>query len=135
MLGKDALQEFDAIASNIQFNGDVLVNVEGLDSRVREGRLSDVPPTSAVTVGDQIYLNPSGWAFAKFNNFPALNKYFAKVGAADQRQYALATIVHEFLHTTGKFKPDSVIGLDGKINSKQSRKYQKEVLKKCFPNK
>ena len=38
-----------------------------------------------------------------------------------------------FLHTTGTFKPDSVIGLDGTINSKQSEKYQKEVLKKCFP--
>lgn len=135
LLGRDALSRFDARSGNIQFNGDILVHVEGLDGGVREGRLSDVPPTSAVTVGDQIYLNPSGWAFQSFSNFPKLTEYFGKVGAADQHQYALATILHEFLHTTGRFKPDSVIGLDGKINSKQSEKYQKEVLKKCFTNK
>lgn len=102
---------------------------------MREGKLSDVPPISAVTVGDQVYLNPNGYAFGKFYNFPALDKYFSKVGAADQHQFAIATIIHEFLHTTGRFKPDSKVGLDGKINSKQSEKYQKEVLKKCFSNK
>jgi hypothetical protein len=132
LLGSDALQRFNSIAGNIQFNGDILVHVEGLAGGVREGRLSEVPPTSGVTVGDQIYLNPSGWAFAKFYNFPDINKHFADVGATDQHQYALATIIHEFLHTTGKFKADSVVGLDGRINSKQSEKYQKEVLKKCF---
>src|SRR5207244_245656 len=48
LLGKDALSRFDAISGNIQFNGDILVHVEGLGGGVREGKLSDVPPTSAV---------------------------------------------------------------------------------------
>lgn len=135
LLGKNALRRFDAIASNTEFNGDFPVRVEGLDGGVREGKLSDVPPTSAVTdpSNNRIYLNPNGYAFGKFSNFPALGRYFAKIGAANQREFALATIIHEFLHTTGRFKPDSKIGLNGKIDSKQSEKYQKEVLKKCFP--
>lgn len=39
------------IAGNIQFNGDILVHLEGLGGGVREGKVSDVPATDAVTVG------------------------------------------------------------------------------------
>lgn len=43
-------------------------------------------------------------------------------------------VIHEFLHTTGKFKmPDVRFNLDGTVDNSKSEKYTKEVLKKCFP--
>lgn len=126
LLGKDALKRFDAISGNIQFNGDIPVG---------EHKLSDISSMSAKTVDDQIYLNPEGYAFGKFYNFPRLSRLFTEYGAKDQHQFAVATILHEFLHTTGRFKPDSATGPGGLVDSDKSEKYQKEVLKKCFPNK
>ncbi len=38
--------------------------------------------------------------------------------------YAVAGIIHEFLHAIGKFEPES--------STNESIKNQKEVLKKCF---
>lgn len=138
LLGQDALSRFDAIAGNIKFNGDLLVHVEGLGGGVREGKLSDVPATDAVTVGNQISLNPQGWSFNTYTRggqaYHPLQSTFQKFGVT-QAQYAAAVIIHEFLHTTGKFKPDSKVGLDGKIDSKKSREYQKKVLEACFSNK
>ena len=138
LLGPDALSRFDAIAGNIQFNGDMLVHVEGLGGGVQEGKLSDVPATDAVTVGNQIYLNPQGWSFNTYTRggqaYHPLQSTFQKFGVT-QGQYAAAVLLHEFLHRTGKFKPDSRVGLDGKIDSKKSREYQKKVLEACFPKK
>jgi hypothetical protein len=126
LLGKDALSRFNAIAGNIQFDGDILVHVEGLGGGVREGRLSDVPGIDAVTdVGSkQIYLNPNGRAFGTYFPRHPLQGTFDKFGVS-QTQYSAAVIIHEFLHTTGRFKADSKIGLDGKIDSKKSEKYQR----------
>lgn len=57
---------------------------------------------------------------------------FKDMGATDQREYAVALLIHEFLHTTGKFKEDVFVDLLGNVNDKKSIDYQKEVLKKCF---
>ncbi|SRR5258705_938826 len=99
LLGPDALSRFDAIAGNIQFNGDMLVHVEGLGGGAQEGKLSDVPATDAVTVGNQIYLNPQGWSFNTYTRggqaYHPLQSTFQKFGVT-QGQYAAAVLLHEF---------------------------------------
>lgn len=140
LLGKDALAKFDAIAGNIQFNGNFPVHVEGLGGDIKDGNLSDVPGIDAVTdvPNKQIYLNPNGRGFNTYTRggqpFHPLQSTFDKFGIS-QTQYAFSVLVHEFLHTTGKFKPDSTIGLNGKIDSSKSREYQEKLLKACFSQK
>jgi hypothetical protein len=140
LLGKDALAKFDAIAGNIQFNGNFPVHVEGLGGDIKDGNLSDVPGIDAVTdvPNKQIYLNPNGRGFNTYTRggqpFHPLQSTFDKFGIT-QTQYAFSVLIHEFLHTTGKFKPDSTIGPDGKIDSSKSREYQEKLLKACFSQK
>jgi hypothetical protein len=140
LLGKDALNKFNEAAKNIEFNGDIPIDVEHPFHGLVKGVLSDAPGVSAVTNLEtgQISLNPSGWAFNTYTRggqpYHPLQKDFKKFGVS-QRQYALAVMIHEFLHAIGKFGSDFDVGLDGKINFSKSQDYQKEVLKKCFPKK
>ncbi len=131
MLGKDALARFDAVAGNIQFNGDV---------GGRNWTLSELPGIDAVTdvPAQQIYLNPNGRGFNTYTRggqpYHPLQSTFDKFGIT-QSQYAFSVLIHEFLHITGKFKPDSTIGPDGKIDGSKSRGYQEKLLKACFSQK
>jgi len=50
-----------------------------------------------------------------------------------QTEYAVGVLLHEFLHTTGKFKADTKIGEEGKSTVKSE--YQKKVMETCFPKK
>lgn len=137
ILGKDALAKFNAIADNIKFDGNVGVRVEGLGGGIKEGTLSDVPEIDALTdvPNKQVYLNPNGRGFNTYTRggqpYHPLQSTFDKFGIT-QEQYAFSVLIHEFLHTTGKFKPDSTIGLNGKIDSSKSREYQERLLKSCF---
>lgn len=140
LLGKDALAKFDKVAKDIEFKTDVLVNVEHPFRGVVKDSWENVGFVNAITVGQKIYLNPNGQAFNTLTRGgqpylpPSIRDAASKFGV-NQQQYATALVVHEFLHTTGRFKPDSVAGLDGKIDTKKSQDYQNEVLKKCFSKK
>ena len=137
---KDALADLDDVTKNISYNGNVLIGrSEGIGGR--ELTLGEVSNVSAVTEGRNITLNPNGYAFVDtsktFMNeagkryIEGLNKIYSDAGASNQWQFAIAVIIHEYLHTTGKFNPDSKSGADGSVNSKKSQEYQKEVLEKC----
>ncbi|MGH9753094.1 MAG: hypothetical protein ACREA2_09945 [Blastocatellia bacterium] len=140
LLGKDALKKFDEISGNIKFTGKYLVDVKGPDGRLRQDTWDNVPLVFGARDGDQIHLNPGSYGFARLYGKPSgqMLAVFKLLGAADQREMALGTIIHEFLHMTGRFKADSVIELtpEGpKINNADSIKHSKEVIKKCFPKK
>jgi hypothetical protein len=103
--------------------------------------LEGAPEVQAITAGQQVYLNPDGWAFNSYTRggqpYNALQFYFDKLGVT-QQQFAFAVIIHEFLHTTGRFKSDVSYSFDGNkwtINGDQSREYQEEVIKNCFSTK
>jgi len=140
LLGKDALEKFAKIVNNIEYNGKI--SAGRASESGRELPLEEAPGISARTIGDSIYLNPAGIAFKDHSKIllndagkrflAGLESKFKDSGAADQREYAIAVIIHEFLHTTGKFKEDSFIDENGQPNSKKSEENQKEVLKKCF---
>ncbi|MEQ1762142.1 MAG: hypothetical protein ABL984_03245 [Pyrinomonadaceae bacterium] len=142
LLGKNALSEFDRISKNMDYRPNITY---GLRNEVgRELTLGENPTTSAVTLGETIYLNPNGYALTDALTRPALtegtrrfhdglNRLFKAQGASDQWEYALALVIHEFLHATGEFKPNDVkMGDDGNLDSSKSIENQKEVLSKCF---
>lgn len=52
-----------------------------------------------------------------------------------QSQYPFAVLMHEFLHATGAFKPDTTVGRNDKVDSSKSKEHQEKVLKACFPQK
>jgi len=143
LLGKDALAQFDRISKNIRFEANLLVTtVSPFGDELRDTSWSQAGNISAMTSGEDIYLNPEGWAFIKPGTrggqpFHPLTSYFNKLGVT-QQQYAFAAIIHEFLHAIGKFKPDATLKSDGaewKAEYGKSVKYQEEVLKKCFSGK
>src|SRR5262249_21280054 len=106
----------------------------------RNWTLGENPGIDAVTdiPAKQIYLNPEGRAFNAYTKAgqPShpLQSTFDKYGIS-QTQYAFSVLIHEFLHTTGKFKPDATIGPEGELNGSKSREYEERVLKACFPPK
>jgi len=136
LLGKDALSQFDKISKNIEFKGNLQVTIPDRMLGYIVVRLDDTK-ISAYTIGENIYLNPFGEAFNKYANGKVpqeLHERFVKMGASGQHEYAVAALIHEFLHATGKFGPDSTTDyLTGRTDSSKSIKNQKEVLKKCFP--
>jgi len=136
LFAKDALAEFDKIVKDIDYHPNTLIGRR--DDSAREQTLGERPEVSAVTNGKDIDLNLNGYAFANYSGIgtpksirDSVNKLYSEFGASNQWGFAIGIIIHEFLHTTGKFGIDSTIGLDGKVDSKKSQKYQKEVLKKC----
>jgi hypothetical protein len=132
LLGANALAKFDRISKNIQYNDNLL------------------PSSSAArTTGQYVDLNPRSWVWNSDYRSPlSEDKKLSKVqldyhkrynkGLKDynevlkdlnvnEYEYALAGIIHEFLHTTCKFDDDVVDGDSG-----QSRRNQKSVIEKCF---
>ncbi|MBK8148891.1 MAG: hypothetical protein IPK58_11945 [Acidobacteria bacterium] len=65
----------------------------------------------------------------------AVNKAFKDSGAGSKYDYALATVIHEFLHAIGTFKPDVSEDIFGNVDGSDSLENQKEVIKKCFTEK
>ena len=131
LVGKEAIEKFDKVAKDIEINGKVEINHADFGI-ARLSPLEILPRIAAVTEGQKIYLNPNGLAFRKFAEGKSpLQSYYSKLGVS-QEDYAYAVIIHEFLHTTKKFKADSVLGLDGNYDSSLSVKYQEQVLKDCF---
>ena len=142
LLGRDALAKFDRIASNIEFNGKIEVeDVNPLTGELKRDSLENLGWVQGKTVDENIYLNPEGTAFNFVHkggsNVHVLQPYFDKLGVT-QQQYAFAVVIHEFLHAIKKFGPDAKFSSDGyvwKIDADKSRKYQEEVIKKCFSTK
>ena len=118
LLGEGAGDKFKSAIKNIKFNE------TSFDNSLING----------MRVGDSIYLNPNGFAFQEVRFFgqgaEKKNKAIAKqlALASSQMDYAVATIIHEFLHLIGKFGPD------GNVNdTSKSEENQNRVLKACFP--
>ena len=122
LLGEKAAEKFKEIAKNIKY----------------DSKKFDSPLDTAETIGEDIYLNPYGYAFRETNNKPIFSGNSAKKlnGKVDKAKsqapseydFAVATVIHEFLHAIEKFGPDS-----NGFDSKQSQKNQGKVLKACFP--
>jgi hypothetical protein len=89
-----------------------------------------------VTNGQTVSLNPNGNTFNNVSKGGSgthiLQGVFDKFGVT-QRQFAIAVIIHEFLHTTGKFGKDYKLKPDGTIDASKSVRNQEQVLKNCFP--
>ena len=131
LLGEHAIAEFSRVKKNIEYDDKNL----------------NVPTTSeARTIGENIYLNPWSMTFNEDYRTPqiedkrlnkptllgrqqfnkALREYneMLKDFGVSSFDYAVAGIIHEFLHAIGEFGPES--------STNESIKNQKEVLKKCF---
>jgi hypothetical protein len=142
LLGKDALEKFDRISKNIEFNGNVEVqDANPLTGEVERAPLQNLGWVQGETFGNNIYLNPEGTAFNFVHKGGStqhiLQGYFDKLGVT-QEQYAFAVVIHEFLHAIKKFGPDATFVSDGnfwKLNGDKSVKNQEEVIRKCFSNK
>lgn len=140
LLGRDALEAFDEISKDIEFNGKIYIDT--LSDSGGSQLLENQPTISALTIGKKIYLNPNGYAFKDVSKIvqndagkrliEGMDKIFEDSGASGQSQYAVAVIIHEFLHTTGKFKRDVSVDISGKVNSEKSKDNQRRVLKSCF---
>ena len=72
-------------------------------------------------------MTTSGKQFVK-----KVEKMFRDSGASNQREFAVALVIHEFLHTTGKLKTDVFVDITGNVDKSRSEKNQEKVLKKCF---
>lgn len=131
LLGKNALDKFNKIASNMRDDPDRMVLVEGMPGEPPTSvRLGDQGPVGAVTVGQNVYFNPNAWSRTKSYQAPIIVNYFAKLGVS-QYQYGVAEVIHEFLHAIGKFGKDLKIGPDGKLDVTKSAEYQKRVIDAC----
>jgi hypothetical protein len=137
LLGSGALAKFDKLLE---------------DNNVVFGQHPDFNSgVGATHVGDKIILNADSFTFdpdykisvspgAKAQNeyakkqTEAFNEAFKKSGASSRYDYAVAAIIHEFLHVTGEFGPDVTESIFSK-DSSQSRKNQKQVIEKCFSGK
>jgi hypothetical protein len=65
----------------------------------------------------------------------AFEKAFKNSGADSRYEYALAAVIHEFLHAIGKFGPDVSEDIFNGVDASKSIKNQKRVIKDCFSNK
>jgi YD repeat-containing protein len=135
LLGKNALAKFDKISGNITFNGDAPILVDN-GGGPQGAKLGSVGYIDAVTNGQTVSLNPNGNSFNNVSKGGSgthiLQGVFDKFGVT-QRQFAIAVIIHEFLHTTGKFGKDYKLKPDGTIDASKSVRNQERVLKDCFP--
>lgn len=134
LLGPNALEKFKELRKNDKI-------------KYKSGVLNAT--TGAQTVGDNITLNPDSFTFDPDYKMPIIegykrnnenskrvtegfNKAYKNSGASSRHEYAVATIIHEFLHAIGKFAPDVSEDALGQVDASQSLKNQKEVIKKCF---
>jgi len=141
LLGKDALSKFDQISKRI----------------VYDNTGSKVGSSDAITEGKDIFLNPWSYVFnedqrtiypenknthksARARN-ESIRSYqdLIKERGLTSYDYAVAGVIHEFLHAIGVFPADvqRSIDFDGfiKVDSKRSRKNQLQVIERCFADK
>jgi RHS repeat-associated protein len=135
LLGKNALAKFDKIAGDITFNGDAPIIIDN-GGGPEGGTLGSVGYIDAVTNGQVVSLNPNGNSFNNVSKGGSgvhiLQSLFDKFGVS-QQQYGFAVVIHEFLHTTGKFGADYKLRPDGSVEASKSQRNQEQVLKDCFP--
>ncbi|MCC6328623.1 MAG: hypothetical protein IT174_08910 [Acidobacteria bacterium] len=128
LLGKGALAEFNRLAKNIVYDPEAFAN-SGAGH-------------SARTTGEIIRLNPNSYTFnpsiRPLDFTPPgkklkadLDKLFKKSKASSWYEYAVAAVIHEFLHAIGEFDDDTTVTAFG-TDSSESIKNQNEVIKKCF---
>ena len=138
LLGNNALSRFGEISKNIAYDSD--------------GKY--VGSAHGITEGENIYLNPWSYVFnedrrtlypesknmhksikARNNSIRDYQKLVTKF-AITNFEYAIAGLIHEFLHATGVFEQDfrKSLRADGtvEVDASQSIKNQKRVLEACF---
>ena len=137
LLGSEALSQFDKIVKNIAYDND--------------GK--NVGSADAITIGENIYLNAWSHIFNEsrrtiYEEKKGLHKSTVARNAVirdyqedikkrgiTSLEYAIASLIHEFLHAIGKFPPDTrrTVYADGSVKTEsKSMANQKKVLDNCF---
>ncbi len=120
LLGKDASSTFMDVAKNIKFGKEASFRDSYVSARTNDDNSIDLNPGSQVFGAGLLNEEGGNVKFAKTAN-KKIHDQIAK--ASSPFEYAVAIIIHEFLHAIGKFPPDG---------GSASIKLTDKVLKACF---